>query len=142
MNKRQTNKTKKYWKKGGVRNPLVSNINNDNGFTATLIKKPLTNQSQTKNPNLCKSIIKIGKNMTRKNFIPSQFPKLTGLTQKYAIKGEKTEQNIKSSEIKQKEKEEILEQARKDVKAILEKDKKQKMYEKAVLQAQKELLNK
>jgi len=135
MNRRQTNKTKK---KGGVRNPYINNINNDNGFMATLIKQPVTNQSQTKNPNLCKSIIKMGKNMTRKNFIPSQFPKLTGLTQKYAIKGEKTEKNIKKSE----EKEEILEQARKDVKAILEKDKKQKMYEKAVLQAQKELLNK
>ncbi len=84
--------------------------------------------------------------MTRKNFMPSQFPKLTGLTQKYAIRGEKSEQNLKRSEekalTKQQEKEEMLEQARKDVRAILEKDKKQKMYEKAVLQAQKELLNK
>ena len=100
MNRRQTNKTKKYGKKGGVRNPYTNNINNDNGFTATIIKNPVTNQPQMKNPNLCKSIIKIGKNMTRKNFMPSQFPKLTGLTQKYAIRGEKSEQNLKRSEEK------------------------------------------
>lgn len=147
MNKRQ-NKTKKYSKKGGVNNPNISNINNDNGFTATLIKSNIV-QKPVNNSNLCKMIIKSGKNTTKKHFMPSQFPKLTGLTQKYAIKGKKIEEtNIEEKE-KEKEKvktkemleKEILDKARKDVKAIKEKEEKEQMYEKAVLQAQKELTN-
>jgi len=144
MNKKQNKITKKYNKKGGVNNPHISNINNNNGFTATLIKSNIV-QQPVKNTNLCKMIIKNGKNTTKKHFMPSQFPKLTGLTQKYAIKGKKAEEdNIKSEEnTKTKEilEKEILEKARKDVKAIKEKDERQEMYEKAVLQAQKELPN-
>jgi hypothetical protein len=142
MNKRQNKITKKYSKKGGVNNPNISNINNNNGFTATLIKSNVV-QQPVKNSNLCKMIIKQGKNTTKKNFMPSQFPKLTGLTQKYVIKSKK----VQETEAKEKEKtkemleKEILEKARKDVKGLKEQEERQQMYEKAVLQAQKELIN-
>jgi hypothetical protein len=62
-------------------------------------KKPVRNIIKTKgllmNPNPvnlalrnnnCKKILTNGRKTTRKYFIPSQFPKLTGLTQKYKTK--------------------------------------------------------
>lgn len=140
----QTNKTKKYKLKGGVNNPAVTNINTNNGFTATLIKTN-TNQGQinNKNTNLCKTIFKVGKNTRKKNFIPSQFPKLTGLTQIYSQKAKKKQEtiNLKSSDEINREilEKEMLEKARRDVKALKEAEEKQSMYEQAVLQAKNEL---
>jgi len=139
MNKKQNKKTKKYNIKGGVNNPIISNINSNNGFSATLIKNNMV-QKQIKNANLCKMIIKNGKNTTKKNFMPSQFPKLTGLTQKYVSNDKKDNEKTMKLE-KDKIEKDILDKARKDVKALKEQEERQQMYEKAVLQAHNELTN-
>ena len=147
--RRQTNKSKKQLKnkiqtnkikKGGVNNPGITNVNTNNGFTATLIKKPVT-QSQKKQTNICRTILKIGKNTTKKNFMPSQLPKLTGLTQKYVSKQTTTKQE-KDKEDKEDIDAKMLEEARKVIKSLREEEEKQKRYEKAILQAKSEYDNK
>lgn len=70
-------------------NNSQQNINNT-GFTETLIKNPINVTKKNQKKNNCKKILTNGKKTTRKYFIPSQFPKLTGLTQKYRIKKSKT----------------------------------------------------
>ena len=129
--KTKRNKTKR----GGASN---------NGFTETLLpKQKLTKQNQqSKNSNLCKSIFTLGKNTTKKNFIPSQFPKLTGLSQIYSQKIKKEEEEKlkkkEEEELKAKEKEEIIQKARKDVAELKEAARKQEIYEKAVIEANKQ----
>jgi hypothetical protein len=130
MKGRQTNKTKK---RGGAKNPAITNINTNNGFSATLVKQNM-GQIPVKNSNICKTILKIGKQSTKKNFMPSQLPKLTGLTQRYVAKNKAS---VKKDDTLELEKE-MLEKARKDVKALKEAEKRQDMYEKAVLQAKSE----
>lgn len=148
---KKINKTNK---RGGtsnspVKNPGVNNVNQNNGFSATIIKNNKLNKTNKlpQTNDLCKNIYKIGKNTTKKNYVPSQLPKLTGLSQKYAVKKELVASNEEKDEEKEREelkereeqmKQEIKEKAQKDVAAIKDAEKKQRLYEEAVLEAEKE----
>ncbi len=141
-------------KRGGasnspVRNPGINNVNQNNGFSATIVKNNKLNKTNKlpQTNDLCKNIYKVGKNTTKKNYVPSQLPKLTGLSQKYAVKKELVVSNEEKDEEKDEEKlkereeqmkREIKEKAQKDVAAVKDAEEKQRLYEEAVLEAEKE----
>ena len=124
------------------KNKVIKGGTNNNGFTETLLpNQKLTKQKQINKTttNLCKDIFILGKNTTKKNFIPSQFPKLTGLSQVYSQKiKKKEEEKLKKKQEEEKknaEEQEIIEKAHKDVAGLKEATRKQEIYEKAVIQA-------